>query len=181
MNPATNDDADCLLAAASSGHADDVRVLTRMSAGANDNAQRNDGVSALHVASRTGRTDIVKLLLENGADIETRDINGCTPLWIAAANGHGEVIETLIASGADADAISYNRYLPFHAAIENGYTDAAVTLLELDNSTKLADIYYCSLLRFMTEVFKGSEKQILSLVRRLRKSGTEGCLAKCGH
>ena len=39
--------------------------------------------TALHIASRLGKADIVALLVNRGANIEARDISGCTPLHFA--------------------------------------------------------------------------------------------------
>jgi len=43
----------------------------------------------------------VKLLLERGADIETRDDGGKTPLSSAAFPGRVDVVQVLLDSGAD--------------------------------------------------------------------------------
>ncbi|UKZ58786.1 uncharacterized protein TrAtP1_000109 [Trichoderma atroviride] len=47
----------------------------------------DDGQPLLFVASEEGHADIVKLLVEKGADIEARDENGQTPLSRAAGGG----------------------------------------------------------------------------------------------
>ena len=166
MNPAENDDT---AVSRGTGNVDNVPYVL-----AQINDSDEDDVLPLHVASQKGNIDTVRSLLDNGAHIETRDINGCTPLWIAASEGHSEIIEMLIARGADVDAISYNRYFPYHAAIVNGHTEAAVMLLSHNGDAKRADIYHHSLLVFMTEVFKGHEQEILSLVRNFRANGTQG-------
>jgi ankyrin repeat protein len=49
------------------------------------NAIRGDGWSLLHIASRKGNPEIVKLLITKGADINIKDNNGETPLHKAAA------------------------------------------------------------------------------------------------
>jgi ankyrin repeat protein len=38
---------------------------------------------------------VVRLLLEKGASIETKDNDGRTPLWWAAENGHNVVVRLL--------------------------------------------------------------------------------------
>ena len=57
-----------------------------------------------------GHTDVVKLLLENGADPEKVGINGATPLHSAAFGGHSAVA-ALLESGAVAEKWS-DKYLP---------------------------------------------------------------------
>lgn len=47
----------------------------------------NAGYTALHYAARTGNTDICKMLLYNGADINATTNGKATPLHKAAAAG----------------------------------------------------------------------------------------------
>jgi ankyrin repeat protein len=42
----------------------------------------------------------VKLLLEKGAELESKDKIDWTPLWWAAANGHEMVVRLLLEKGA---------------------------------------------------------------------------------
>jgi cytohesin len=46
----------------------------------------NEGMTALHVAAQSGRTDLVRYLLEKGANPEIADSNGRKPIDLAAAN-----------------------------------------------------------------------------------------------
>lgn len=59
-----------------------------------------EGYTALHYAARNGQTEILKLLLSNGADVnakyEDRDI---TPLDLANSEEHTEIIELLKKNG----------------------------------------------------------------------------------
>jgi hypothetical protein len=55
-------------------------------------------------ASNHGYLDIVKLLLQNGADPNARNLGSNTALMLAARFGHVEVVRALIAGGADVNA-----------------------------------------------------------------------------
>ena len=59
--------------------------------------------TALHFAARDGRPEIVKLLLENGAEVDAQDCFGDTPLWRAVVNfrGDNKTIHVLLSFGAD--------------------------------------------------------------------------------
>jgi uncharacterized protein len=46
----------------------------------------NEGMTALHVAAQAGRTDLVRFLLEKGANPEISDINGRKPIDLVGAN-----------------------------------------------------------------------------------------------
>ncbi len=57
---------------------------------------------ALRIASSSrGRVDVVKLLIEAGADINTIDDHWRTPLMLSANLGYKDIVETLIEAGAD--------------------------------------------------------------------------------
>ena len=55
-------------------------------------------------ASARGAAAVVKLLLDRGADIETRDDDGFTALMWASGNGAAAVVELLLDRGADIEA-----------------------------------------------------------------------------
>ena len=94
---------DELLEAARDGDAAALRALLR--AGADANAARGDGITALHLAAEHGHVEAARALLDAGAatGAGTR-IGRYTPLHLAARAGHGEVVVLLLESGADARA-----------------------------------------------------------------------------
>lgn len=51
------------------------------------NAQDHEGRTSILVAAGNGHEAVVRLLLEQGADIESKSRNGRTPLQLAACNG----------------------------------------------------------------------------------------------
>ncbi|XP_020583994.1 probable E3 ubiquitin-protein ligase XBOS33 [Phalaenopsis equestris] len=52
--------------------------------------------SPLHFAAAKGHNDIVTLLLDNGADVNSRNYCGQTALMQACRHGHWEVVQTLL-------------------------------------------------------------------------------------
>jgi ankyrin repeat protein len=71
---------------------EDPRLLTTMWAG---------DYPLLALAAEDGHPDIVKLLLERGADVNTSTISGFSALHLAADFRHEEVVSLLLSSGAD--------------------------------------------------------------------------------
>ncbi len=59
------------------------------------------GYTALTGAVTSGHAEIVKWLLDNGAEPNYSYTNGYTPLLAAAANGRLEILKTLLGHGAD--------------------------------------------------------------------------------
>lgn len=64
------------------------------------------GTTALHAASKFGQSDLLKVLLDAGADANVRDADGMTPLHRGAANR--DAVDLLLAAGADPSVTSKN-------------------------------------------------------------------------
>ena len=58
----------------------------------------------LHEAISKGHDEMVELLIEQGADVNGKDVGGGTPLGWAAKFGHKEIAALLIANGAGVHA-----------------------------------------------------------------------------
>jgi hypothetical protein len=87
-----------LLHAAWRGKRDAVRWLLDHGAKVN-----REGLawSALHYAVFAGNTDIAKVLVARGADINARSTNGSSPLMMAAREGREDLAQMLVSLGAD--------------------------------------------------------------------------------
>ena len=68
--------------------------------------------TALHHASQSGRTGIVRLLLAAGASLTALDIYGETPLHYAVDSGNLEAVKLLVNGGADLSIRNHNGELP---------------------------------------------------------------------
>lgn len=85
---------------AACAYADNVEVVRMLiDAGADVNAQDVFGDSALGEAVKCGHTDIVRLLLEHGAVVNSRTSEG-TILECARRKGNPEIIRMLVEHGA---------------------------------------------------------------------------------
>jgi len=73
-------------------------------AGANVNAQGSSN-APLFVAAGEGNQDVVRYLLDEGADLEARDSSGATALAEAAYYGHLGVVKELLLRGADINSV----------------------------------------------------------------------------
>ncbi|KAI0269610.1 ankyrin repeat-containing domain protein, partial [Russula aff. rugulosa BPL654] len=58
----------------------------------------------LHLASKAGQLEVVRMLIEHGADVSAQDKEGRTPMYLASQAGRLEVTQILLAHGADASA-----------------------------------------------------------------------------
>ena len=91
-----------LITAAYRDNVEICRLL--MLAGADVNARKEDGWSALHFAVERNGMELTQLLLDNGADPNIRKKDDGTPLHAAAMHGRLEMAKLLIAKGADVHA-----------------------------------------------------------------------------
>lgn len=89
------------------------------------------GERALHIATRNGNIEIVRLLLEQArANPNATDDKGGTPLLAAcdSSNIEVEVVRLLLEAGADPTLAEKNGIVPLHVVAYLGYVDLVGTL-----------------------------------------------------
>lgn len=92
----------------------DLREAQRLLDRGTDINQRydNEGYTPLMEAVCRGRSDIVRLLLERGAEINTRTLGGYTALMFASKRGNIEIVRLLVEKGADLNAEAKDKMRP---------------------------------------------------------------------
>ncbi|XP_037420234.1 ankyrin-1-like isoform X2 [Triticum dicoccoides] len=115
-------------AAARLGKVDVCRCLVE-ELGFDINAGSKIGVTALAAAALDGKMDVVRYLLDNGADPNKKDDAGSVPLHCAAKFGHHEAARLLLSRGASVD-IAYFHGTPLHIAAYYGKASVMKVLLE---------------------------------------------------
>ena len=123
-----------LCAAAACGHVDICRILIQHGADiekeGSDYKRRGTG-TALGLAARFGRETAVKLLLENGANVEGNSSFYHGPAICAAAyNGHEHVVRLLLENGANVNGQGPDGKTSLHGAARGGHLGVVKVLLE---------------------------------------------------
>jgi ankyrin repeat protein len=74
--------------------------------------------------------DIVKLLLEKGADVNPQGEDSDTPLCSACSGGHMDIVKLLLEKGADVNPQGEYSNTPLRSACYGGHMDIVKLLLE---------------------------------------------------
>jgi hypothetical protein len=91
------------------------------------------------LAARTNRFDVAKLLLEKGAEVDSRDSKNWTPLHIAAQQGSRDVVQLLIERGAAVNAQMTQGWTPLHSAASKGHETVLGLLVFAGGDTRITD------------------------------------------
>ncbi|GMH45515.1 hypothetical protein BSKO_13472 [Bryopsis sp. KO-2023] len=86
--------------------------------------------TVLHIASKTGGTELIEFLIEAGAEVDALTIGRATPLHVAAADNRADAARLLLENGADIDATTTDGNSPLHWAATQGHPEVAEVLLE---------------------------------------------------
>ena len=98
------------------------------------------GSQPLHYAViLPGSADVVSLLLQHGAPVNTRLPGGQTPLMLAAIRANQGAVERLIAAGADPNVPDAQGHTPLMVVCRSGHEKLAKLLLEAGAKPDLKD------------------------------------------
>lgn len=100
-------------------------------------------LTALHLAAEDDYADCVKLLLDNGAQMDARNADNQSPLHLACLAQSVESVEILIQHGVDVNATYKDGRTSLHAAIvkESKSFDCVKHLLKAGADVNKADNY----------------------------------------
>ena len=117
-----------LYAAADAGDLARVMLLVEQGEDKNQISGGHEG-TALSVAAFKGYLDVVRYLVEQGADMEKADRHDFTPLLTASCNGKIEVVQYLLEQGADRDKADNTGSTSLHYAAQCGHLEIAKLLM----------------------------------------------------
>ncbi len=92
----------------------------------------------LCVAAENGNLLKVKMLLENGANVNDGEEYDMTALMLTAANGHIEVVKLLLENGAHVNQKDKGGWTALMSAAANGRSEVAEVLLECGANPNIA-------------------------------------------
>ncbi|XP_062994953.1 ankyrin-1 isoform X3 [Elgaria multicarinata webbii] len=122
------DAATSFLRAARSGNLD--KALDHLRNGVDINTCNQNGLNALHLASKEGHVKMVAELLHKEIVLETTTKKGNTALHIAALAGQEDVVRELVNFGANVNAQSQKGFTPLYMAAQENHLEVVKFLLE---------------------------------------------------
>lgn len=97
-----------------------------------------DKSALLHKAVRSGRLELVKRLVEEGVDIESKTAWGGTPLYIAVTKKHFDIAKFLLEAGANPSAETSLHDSPLNAAV--GFVDIRFAILLIERGANVEQV-----------------------------------------
>uniref|UniRef100_A0A7N6BI30 Ankyrin 3a n=1 Tax=Anabas testudineus TaxID=64144 RepID=A0A7N6BI30_ANATE len=114
------------------------KVLDYLKSGVEINICNQNGLNALHLASKEGHVEVVAELLKLGAAVDAATKKGNTALHIASLAGQTEVVKELVTNGANVNAQSQNGFTPLYMAAQENHLEVVRFLLENNASQSMA-------------------------------------------
>uniref|UniRef100_A0A3Q2HUY9 Ankyrin 3 n=1 Tax=Equus caballus TaxID=9796 RepID=A0A3Q2HUY9_HORSE len=134
--PAQSDANASYLRAARAGHLE--KALDYIKNGVDINICNQNGLNALHLASKEGHVEVVSELLQREANVDAATKKGNTALHIASLAGQAEVVKVLVTNGANVNAQSQNGFTPLYMAAQENHLEVVKFLLDNGASQSLA-------------------------------------------
>uniref|UniRef100_A0AAQ5ZBP3 Ankyrin 3 n=1 Tax=Amphiprion ocellaris TaxID=80972 RepID=A0AAQ5ZBP3_AMPOC len=126
----------CYLRAARAGNLE--KALDYLKNGVDINICNQNGLNALHLASKEGHVEVVAELIKQGANVDAATKKGNTALHIASLAGQTDVVKELVNHGANVNAQSQNGFTPLYMAAQENHMDVVQFLLDNGSSQSIA-------------------------------------------
>lgn len=132
---------------AEENNAEAVAVLLK--GGVNpDDREEEHGRSAVHFASKAGSVEVLKVLMEYGANLNSRAKSESLPLHYSSNMGHIEVTRFLLEKGADVDSRNQYGRTPLQYAANFKHTEVVALLLDYGADINARDVSGRTALRY---------------------------------
>jgi len=173
-----------LISAAARGLTGEVRQLLAGKIAVN--YLDKNGCSAIYLAASGGHEDVVKLLLEAGANVNLRIryaplsaggrwSEGVTALMSAASTGNSSMVRLLLQAGTDINAVNKDGETALILAMQNQHSEAAQALIEAgaDLTVQCKHVTFLIGLGYRTALMIAAENGDEEMVKRLQAAGAK--------
>ncbi|XP_056904970.1 ankyrin-3-like isoform X16 [Takifugu flavidus] len=127
----------CYLRSARAGNLE--KTLDYLKNGVDINICNQNGLNALHLASKEGHVEVVAELIKLGANVDAATKQkGNTALHIASLAGQTDVVKKLVTHHANVNAQSQNGFTPLYMAAQENHLEVVQFLLDNGSSQSIA-------------------------------------------
>ncbi|NXK43472.1 PP16A phosphatase, partial [Piprites chloris] len=150
-----------LLEAAARHDAEEVRQF--LESGISPDLCNEDGLTALHQCCIDDSGSVVSVLLDAGADVNSRDTELWTPLHAAATCGHLRLVQLLIQRGADLLAVNSDGNMPYDLCEDEATLDFLESAMAEQGITQ----------EQIEEARAATERSMIREIRELARAGAD--------
>lgn len=164
------------------GHSEIVSTCLYGHQGLHPNVTTTSGMTPLHMACQEGYLSIVRILLEEGADVDALTKKRLSPLYFACTTGATAIVKTLIEQGADAVGLSTDGKTLLHAAAQKSHFAVLSLLVEHSKTLRQHDLIWAeddqgkTALRYVecSEAYKAGDAESRAAANMLRSASPRG-------
>ncbi len=154
---------------------DTAAIERLLQEGADVNASRVDGSTAIHWAVYRDDLETAERLIDAGADVTLATREGVTPMHVASLHGNSGMIAALLRAGADARQRGPNQTTMLMLAARNGNPDALRLLIDAG-----AEVNATEILRGTTALMWAVEQRHPEAVQTLLDAGADLAMQSSG-
>uniref|UniRef100_A0A673G452 Ankyrin-3-like n=1 Tax=Sinocyclocheilus rhinocerous TaxID=307959 RepID=A0A673G452_9TELE len=114
------------------------KALDYIKSGVDINICNQNGLNALHLASKEGHVEVAAELIKLGATVDAATKKGNTALHIASLAGQVDVVKELVNNGANINTQSQNGFTPLYMAAQENHLGVVKFLLDNGSSQSIA-------------------------------------------
>ncbi|XP_048843042.1 ankyrin-3 isoform X17 [Brienomyrus brachyistius] len=114
------------------------KALDYLKTGVDINICNQNGLNALHLASKEGHVEVVAELIKLGANVDAATKKGNTALHISSLAGQTDVVKELVNNSANVNAQSQNGFTPLYMAAQENHLEVVRFLLDNNASQSIA-------------------------------------------
>ena len=145
------------------GNGDSFKVKLLLARGEDVNATDKYGRTALYIAAKVGKTEVVEELVKAGADVNVTNKYGVTALHNAVGRDHLEIVKLLLVNRANINATDKHGRTALYIAAQAGKTEVVEALVSAGAELNTRDVHGMTALNWA--IANGHTKIVETLVK----------------
>ncbi len=148
-------------------------IAAAIAGGADIDATDTVGRTAILIAAKAGRLDVVATLIEAGADIDAQDNISLNPFLWGCISGNTELVRMMVAAGTDLTRLTRFGGVGIHPPAEKGFVEL-VAFLAAETDVNVNHTNICGWTPLLEAVILQDESPAqIEIVRLLLEAGAD--------